>query len=103
MHARRIIPLFILATSLAAGTALANVDIAKKNGCMACHGVDKKIVGPAFKDIAAKYRSDSGAAANLAKQVRIGSKGVWGGVAMPPQAGIGDDDLNKVVAWILKL
>jgi len=103
MRDRKIIPLFILATSLVAGTALANEDIAKKNGCMACHGVDKKTVGPAFKDIATKYKSDSGAAANLAKHVRNGSKGVWGGVAMPPQAGIGDDDLNKVLAWILKL
>ena len=103
MHVRKIIPLFILATSLVAGTALANEDIAKKNGCMACHGVDKKMVGPAYKDIAAKYKADAGAAALLTKHVREGSKGVWGAVAMPPQTKISDDDLKAVVAWILKL
>jgi cytochrome c len=103
MQVRKTISLFVLAANLAAGTAFANEDLAKKNGCMACHGVDKKIVGPAYKDIAAKYKSDSGAAATLSKHVREGSKGVWGAVAMPPQAGINDDDLKTVAAWILKL
>jgi len=96
------IPLFILAASLTAGTALANEDLAKKNGCMACHGMNKKTVGPAYQDIAAKYKSDAGAAARLAQHVRAGSKGVWGSISMPPQTGISDGDLATVVAWMLK-
>jgi cytochrome c len=103
MQVRKAIPLLVLAASLTAGTALASEDLAKKNGCMACHGVDKKIVGPAYKDVAAKYKGDANAALRLlSKHVREGSKGVWGSVPMPPQAGISDGDLATVVTWILK-
>lgn len=85
-----------LALSLAAGPALADEATAKKNGCMACHALEKKIVGPSFKDIAGKKSP----ADTLVKHVREGSKGVWGAVAMPPQAKISEADLKKVVAWI---
>ncbi len=103
MQVRITIPVFVLAASLMASNALASEDLAKNNGCLACHGVDKKIVGPAFKEIAAKYKSDASAPATQIKHVREGSKGIWGSAPMPPQAGISDDGLKTVVAWILKL
>ncbi len=104
MQVRKTLPLFILATSLMAGTAFANEGLAKKYGCLACHGVDKKIVGPAYKDVAAKYKGDPNAALRLlSKHVREGSKGVWGQVPMPPQKAISDADLKAVLTWVLKL
>jgi cytochrome c len=96
------IPVLVLATGLAAGPALASEELAKKHGCMACHGIDKKLVGPAFKEIAVKYKSEKDAVPLLARHVRGGSKGVWGNAVMPPQAGISDDNLGKVVSWILQ-
>lgn len=86
-----------LLASLALSTpALADEATAKSNGCMACHTVAKKLVGPAFKDIAAKKTP----ADVLTKHVREGSKGLWGPVPMPPQPKISDADLKKVLAWI---
>ncbi len=102
MQKLKTISLFVLAAGLVAGPSMASEDMAKKNGCMACHGVDKKLVGPAFKEVAAKYKSDASAAATIAKHVRDGSKGVWGATAMPPQQKISDDDLKAVIAWVLK-
>lgn len=102
MQKLKTVSLFVLAAGLIAGPALASEDLAKKNGCMACHGIDKKLVGPAFKEVAAKYQADAGAAATLAKHVREGSKGVWGATPMPPQPKISDDDLKSVIAWVLK-
>ena len=102
VHKLKTVSLFVIAAGLIAGPAQASEDLAKKNGCMACHGTDKKLVGPAFKEVAAKYKADAGAAATLAKHVREGSKGVWGTAAMPPQAKVSDDDLKAVIAWALK-
>ncbi|MBT9496577.1 MULTISPECIES: c-type cytochrome [Zoogloea] len=77
---------------------------AQKAGCMACHSVDKKLVGPAFKDIAAKYKGQGDAVAKLSDKVRKGGAGVWGPIPMPPNAAdkISDGDLKGVVEWILK-
>ncbi|MBP8134534.1 MAG: c-type cytochrome [Zoogloea sp.] len=77
---------------------------AQKAGCMACHSVDKKLVGPAFKDIAAKYKGQGDAVAKLSDKVRKGGAGVWGPIPMPPNAvdKISDGDLKGVVEWILK-
>lgn len=87
----------------AAGTASANEKLAQSSGCLACHTVDKKVVGPAFKEIAAKYRNDKGAADKLAAKVKAGGSGVWGPVAMPPNAHVKDPDIKALVAWILAL
>lgn len=92
-----------LAACLIAAPAVASEEIAKKNGCMVCHGVDKKMVGPAYKQIADKNKTHAGAAATLTKHVRDGSKGVWGPIVMPPQAKISDADLKAVIDWMLKL
>ena len=81
--------------------AFASQELAQKNGCLACHSVDKKIVGPAYKDVAKKYAKDKGAAAKLFAKVKKGGSGVWGTVAMPPNPQVKDDDLKKIIAWVL--
>ena len=85
------------------GVASADQALAQKNACMSCHGVDKKIVGPAFKEIAAKYKADKAAAAKLEAKIKTGGKGVWGQIPMPPNPQVKDEDLKKIVAWILTL
>lgn len=77
--------------------------LAQKNACMSCHGVDKKIVGPAFNEVAKKYAGDKGAQAAMVAKVKAGGKGVWGQVPMPPNPQVKDADLNTIVAWILSL
>ena len=92
-----------IAISAAALPATANEELAKKNACTACHAVDKKVVGPAFKEVAAKYRNDKGAEAKLADKVKKGGVGVWGQVPMPPNAAVSDADVKTLVKWILSL
>jgi len=75
----------------------------QKNGCAACHGIDKKIVGPAYVDVAAKYRGDKNALAQLSQKVKAGGSGVWGAVPMPPNAQVSDADIKSLVSWILTL
>ena len=75
----------------------------QKDGCGACHAVDKKIVGPAYTEVAAKYKGDAGALAKLTQKVKTGGAGVWGQVPMPPNAQVPDDDIKALVSWILTL
>jgi cytochrome c len=77
--------------------------LAQKNACMSCHGVDKKIVGPAYKEVAAKYKGDKTAAAKLEAKVKAGGKGVWGQIPMPPNPQVSDKDLKEIIAWVLSL
>ncbi len=86
---------------LAACPAQASDELAKKHACFACHTVDKKMVGPSYKDVAAKYRADKGASAKLAEKVKKGSQGVWGNVPMPPNTAVPDADVDALVKWIL--
>lgn len=79
----------------------ANEELAKKHACFACHAIDKKLVGPAYKEVAAKYRGDAGAEAKLADKVKKGSQGTWGQVPMPPNANVPDGDVRTLVKWIL--
>ncbi len=102
MEHRTFLPLIFVAACAIASHAQASEDVAKKNGCMACHAMDKKLVGPSYKDIAARYKSDKSAAATLSRHVREGSKGIWGATAMPPQGKIGDADLAAMIDWMLK-
>ena len=93
-----------IAAALAmAGAAQANEKLAQASGCTTCHAPDKKIIGPAFKEIAAKYRGNKGAEADLVKKVKAGGKGVWGDVPMPPNAHVKDEDIKTMVQWILTL
>ncbi len=73
----------------------------QKDGCAACHAVDKKIVGPAYQEVAAKYSGDKDAAAKLVQKVKSGGSGVWGTVPMPPNAQVPDADIKALVTWIL--
>lgn len=82
---------------------IANEALAKSNNCLACHSVNNKIIGPAFKDISAKYKGDDGATATLTSRVKNGSAGVWGDMPMPPNAAISDSDVETLVNWILSL
>ena len=95
----------ILATSAAlacSGVSFASPELAKKHACFACHAVDKKLVGPSYKDIAKKYKGQN-VAAKLADKVKKGGSGVWGPVPMPPNPAVPDADVKKLVDWILKL
>lgn len=85
--------------------AMANdgLALAQKNACLACHQVDKKVVGPAYKDVAAKYKGDKTAEAKLVKKVKEGGKGVWGEIPMPPNPQVKDEDIKTIVHWILSL
>jgi cytochrome c len=87
-----------------AAPAFADEAAANKAGCMACHAKDKKLVGPSFKDIAAKYKGQGDAVAKLSEKVRKGGSGVWGPIPMPPnpESKISDADLKSTVEWILK-
>jgi cytochrome c len=91
----------VLAAAFSTFPAAANDELAKKHACFACHTLDKKMVGPSYKDVAAKYRSDKGAAAKLAEKVKNGSQGVWGNVPMPPNSAVPDADVKALVSWIL--
>ena len=88
-----------LGISSAAGAADATALLTKYN-CTACHTVDKKLVGPSYKEVAAKYAGDAGAAAKLEQKVKAGGTGVWGQIPMPPN-NVPDADLKTIVEWIL--
>ena len=81
--------------------ASASEELAKKHACFACHSVDKKLVGPSYKDVAAKYANDKQAEARLVEKVKKGGTGVWGQVPMPPNAAVPDADVRALVKWIL--
>ncbi|MBI5720535.1 MAG: c-type cytochrome [Burkholderiales bacterium] len=99
--------LLAFAASGLAGTAhaQANIEAAMtKVGCLACHAKDKKLVGPAYKDVAAKYKGQADAVAKLSAKVRTGGQGAWGPVPMPPTAAdkLSDADLKAAIEWVLK-
>lgn len=99
---KRLVVILAAAAALPASfPASASEELAKKHACFACHATDKKLVGPSYKDVAAKYRSDSGAAARLTDKVKKGSQGTWGQVPMPPNAAVPDADVSALVKWIL--
>ncbi|MCM5678343.1 c-type cytochrome [Schlegelella sp. S2-27] len=81
--------------------ALANQQLAQQKNCMACHAVDKKLVGPSFKDVAAKYAGQKDAVDKLAVKVIKGGSGVWGPVPMPANAQVTEADAKTLVQWIL--
>jgi cytochrome c len=95
--------LAILGFALCATPVLASEELAKKNACTACHAIDKKLVGPAYKEVAAKYAKDPKAEAMLAAKVKAGGTGVWGQVPMPPNPQVKDEDIKAIVKWILAL
>lgn len=93
--------LTIAAGAMLALPAQANEALAKKYMCMSCHTLDKKLVGPSYHDVAAKYKGDKGAEAKLVEKVKKGGAGVWGQIPMPPNDKVPDADLQTLVKWIL--
>lgn len=92
-----------LSAAFVAMPAKASEDLAKAKFCVGCHQIDKKLLGPAYKDVAKKYAGTAGAEADLAKKIRGGSKGVWGGAEMPANASVSDAEATTLAKWILSL
>jgi cytochrome c len=96
--------LFALLTATAlAGPAFADQALATAKNCMACHAVDKKLVGPAYKDVAAKYAGQKDAVDKLSVKIMKGGAGVWGPVPMPANTQVSDAEAKKLAAWVLSL
>ncbi len=93
----------VAATLAATAPAFADQALATAKNCMACHAVDKKVVGPSYKDVAKKYAGDAKAAATLSAKVIKGGAGVWGPVPMPANVQVNEADSKKLVAWILAM
>ena len=94
--------LITLALTLSvAAPAMADLALATSKNCMACHAVDKKLVGPAYKEVAKKYAGQKDAEAMLIKSIKAGGSGKWGPVPMPAQAALSDADAKTLAAWIL--
>ncbi len=87
----------------AAPAAYADEALAKKHNCTACHQIDRKAVGPSYKEVAAKYKGQADAATKLAAKVKKGGQGVWGQIPMPPNAAVPDADIDKLVKWVLAM
>ena len=102
MH-RSIVLMVAAAGVLAAPVAQADEALLKKHNCVACHQIDKKVVGPAYKDVAKKYKGQKDVAVKLAEKVKKGGQGAWGSVPMPPNPAVPDADIKKMVAYILSL
>jgi len=98
---KRIAMALAAAAAVAAIPTQASEELAKKHNCLVCHTVDKKMVGPSYKEVAAKYRADKGADAKLFDKVKKGGQGAWGQIPMPPNATVPDADLKALVKWIL--
>lgn len=93
--------MIMAAVAAVSAPALADEALAKSKNCMACHAVDKKLVGPAYKDVAKKYAGDAKAADMLAAKVIKGGSGVWGAIPMPANPQVSEADAKKLVAWVL--
>jgi cytochrome c len=93
----------MVAATASATTEAEAMDIAKKNGCLACHQLDKKMVGPAWKEVGKKYAGQADAEAKLLVKVKKGGKGVWGEVPMPPNATVKEADVKTLVQFVLTL
>lgn len=91
----------IIGLALIAAPALADEASLKKNNCMACHSVDKKLVGPSYKDVANRYRGQSDAADKLAKKIRAGGSGVWGPIPMPANPQVSEAEAKRLADFIL--
>lgn len=84
-----------------AANAAGELDLATKSGCLGCHAVDHKVLGPSYKDVAAKYKADPGAAKRLYAKVKAGGAGVWGQIPMPPNTQVSDVNIKTLVDWVL--
>ena len=97
----KLVQILIGATVLVAAPAFASKELAQKNTCLACHAVDKKLVGPAFQEVAKKFGGQKDAEATLAASIKKGGSGKWGPIPMPAQAALSDADAGTLAAWVL--
>jgi cytochrome c len=93
--------IIVAAATVLAGPSFADADLARKKNCMTCHAVDKKLVGPGFKEVAVKYEKDKDAAVKLATKIQKGGAGVWGPVPMPANPDVSADDAKTLANWVL--
>lgn len=100
---KRLLVLAAALGSVLATPAFASAELAQKKNCMACHSIDKKVVGPSYKEVAAKYAGNKDAAAMLATKIIKGGAGVWGPVPMPANTQVSDAEAKQIVAWILSV
>ena len=95
------IALIAALASFVAAPAFANADLAQKKSCLACHAADKKLVGPSYKDVAAKYAGQKDAVAKLAEKIQKGGVGAWGQVPMPANPQVNADEAKQLATWVL--
>lgn len=93
----------LVAAAVVSAPAFADEALAKKSNCLACHAIDTKLVGPAYKEVAAKYAGQKGAVDALTAKILKGSTGVWGAIPMPANTQVSDADAKKLAAWVLSL
>ena len=98
---KRLLLLSIAVSGLVSHAAFASADLAKTKNCMSCHAVGSKLIGPAYKDVAAKYAGDAGAEERLTQKVLKGGSGVWGPVPMPANAQVSEAEARTLVKWVL--
>ncbi len=96
-------PLVLLIWSAIAVPALADLALAKSKNCMSCHAIDKKVVGPAYQEVAKKYAGQKDAADKLAAKIMKGGAGAWGAVPMPVNKQVNDEEAKRLAAWVLTL
>ncbi|NHZ78915.1 c-type cytochrome [Massilia sp. CCM 8695] len=98
---KRSLMLFTVLSALASSSAMANADLAKAKNCMACHAVATKLVGPAYKDVAAKYAGQKDAESKLVGKVLKGGSGAWGAVPMPANPQVSEAEAHTLIKWVL--
>ena len=92
-----------VALGLASGAAMASADLAKAKNCMACHAEAKKLIGPSYKDVAAKYANDKDAVAKLSEKIRKGGVGVWGQIPMPANPQVSEAEAETLAKWVMSI
>ena len=98
---KRYLMVVLALSALASSSAMANMDLAKAKNCMACHAVGNKVVGPAYKDVAAKYAGQKDAEDKLVAKVMKGGSGTWGAVPMPANPQVSEAEARTLVKWVL--
>ena len=98
-----LLSLGLVVGAVIASPAFANAELAQKKNCLACHAVDKKVIGPSYKDVAAKYAGQKDAADKLAQKIQKGGSGVWGAVPMPANPQVSEAEAKQLSAWVLSL
>jgi cytochrome c len=99
----KFVALFAISSVFAAPVAFANAELAQKKSCMACHAMDKKVLGPAYKEVAAKYTGQKDAVAKLAEKIQKGGSGVWGQVPMPANPTVTPEEAKQLATWVLSI